>query len=152
MIGNGDRLELWFMAFACAWIICGIAASAVYRRSKGKAILSVAPDNALFVEKWTSGRELGGIRSLGGANNCLIVAVTIDTLSVTPCFPFTLLFLPEIWGLEHRIPTRDIRSVEERTGILRSTQVIAFGFGRKIELRLRDPEGFRQASKKAGVA
>jgi hypothetical protein len=147
MTPDGEFPSFWIIILPWVWILGWIVVSAFYRRSKGKAVLTRAPEDSLFVEKWTSGRELGGIRTLGGAKNCLIVAVTIDTLFVSPCFPFSLMFLPEIWGLEHRIRTRDIRSVDRRQGIFGSTQVVTFEGSRRLELRLRNPQGFERALK-----
>ena len=47
---------------------------------------------------------------LGGARNCLLIALTDSELYVIPQFPFNLMFLPEIYGLEAHIPFNQIHT------------------------------------------
>ena len=96
------------------WILLWVVASIIYRSSRGKAILPSKPKNSLFCEGWASGHSNTNIfTKLGGARNCLLVAVTPDALIIQPRFPFNLMFLPEIYGLEYRIPGLNIRAVEK---------------------------------------
>ena len=71
--------------------------------------------------------------------------MTRDTLFIMPCFPFSLMFLPEVWGLDHSIDLRRIDHIEERSGPFGHSQTIHLHDDRKIELRLRNPGGFRRA-------
>ena len=63
------------------------------------------PDpHALFVERWASARAGNGpIARLATARNCLQVQLTATELVVTPHFPFTLGFMPELYDYDKRI-------------------------------------------------
>jgi hypothetical protein len=114
------------------WVLLWIVASIVYRRSRGKAILPSKPKNSLFYEGWASGHSNSNIfTKLGGAHNCLLVAVTPDSLIIQPRFPFNLMFLPEIYGLEYRIPGLNIRTVEKKGRM----------FGKGVEIQFIDIDG-----------
>ncbi|MGA9657849.1 MAG: hypothetical protein WBQ60_01945 [Asticcacaulis sp.] len=72
---------------------------------KQKPIFPKIPSGAPYVEKRGSGHsEKSWLTRLGGAGNCLQVYVDKGRLTVIPFFPFTLMFLPEIYDLEHVIP------------------------------------------------
>jgi hypothetical protein len=136
--------------FGFLWLATLIGASAIYRRSKGKPIRPEPPPNSIFVEKWTSGRSLRSfLTRLGGANNCLLVAVTHDSLIIRPHFPFTLGFLPEFYGLDWSIPRSKIKRVSTKRGIIKDSVLIEVSLPRgesgAVELRLRDPESFKAA-------
>jgi len=121
-----------FFAGPLLWISLCVVASVVYRRSRGKAIWPSKPENCMFYESWTSGHSNSSIfTKLGGARNCLLVAVTPDSLVIQPQFPFNLMFLPEIYGLEYSIPALNIRAVAERGRIL----------GRGVEVEFIDLDG-----------
>ena len=137
--------EIAFAIAAWVWIAMVVLASVAYRWRRQKPIFARSPDDCLFEENRTSGRELGSIRAIGGASNALKVCVTRDTLHVMPCFPFSLMFLPEIWGLEHKIDARLIQKVEQRSNLFGRTEVITTQDGRSIELRLRNAEDFTRA-------
>ena len=93
------------------WISAWVGASVVFRVSKGKPLWPSAPPNARFVERRASGNCLDTLWSrLGGARNCLLVTLTDTELYVSPQFPFNLMFLPEIYGLEDRITYDRIRN------------------------------------------
>lgn len=114
------------------WILLWVVASIIYRKSRGQAILPSKPKNSLFYEGWASGNSNRNIfTKLGGAHNCLLVAVTPDSLIIQPRFPFNLMFLPEIYGLEYRIPGLNIRTVE-KTGRI---------FGKGVEIQFIDVGG-----------
>ena len=111
------------------WILLWVVASIIYRNSRGKAILPSKPKNSLFYEGWASGHCNTNIfTKLGGAHNCLLVAITPDSLIIQPRFPFNLMFLPEIFGLEYRIPGLNIRAVEKKGRI----------FGKGVEIKFID--------------
>jgi len=132
------------------WIASVIAASIVFRRVTGRPIRAVAPGNSSFVETRASGRSLRKIISrIGGARNCLMVAVTTSKLVICPQFPFTLMFLPEIYGLEIDVPRSRIKDVRIEKGFFSRRVVVdylsAHGASRSFELRLSDPDAFRKA-------
>lgn len=137
--------------FGVGWVALVTFLSVMYRRSRGKPICRPQFQNALFLETWRSGRSLkNALTRLGGARNCLWIAVTDDTLLVAPHFPFNLLFLPEIYHLEHSVPGPSIRNVEIADGFLirgriRITMKKRDSDDETIELHLRDPEGFIRA-------
>jgi hypothetical protein len=116
------------------WIAFVIALSIVVRRRAGKVLMPRIADNAIFAERWASGRMAG---------NCLLVAVTTDALTVAPRFPFNLMFLPEIYGLEKDIPLPTIARVERLRGWPGNNVAVFYGDPtRKLLLRLRDPDAF----------
>jgi hypothetical protein len=93
------------------WISGWIAASVVFRLNRGKPLWPSAPRNSRFVERWASGSCLDTLWGrLGGARNCLLVTLSDTELYVSPQFPFNLMFLPEIYGLEDRISYDRIRN------------------------------------------
>ncbi len=92
-----NPFPVWFPFLAVGWIVFVIGVSIVFRRSRGKPLFPKVPVDAIYVEKSASGRW---------ASNCLLVAVTQKALSVVPKFPFNLMFLPEVYGLERTIPIR----------------------------------------------
>jgi hypothetical protein len=133
---------------AILWLAAVIAASIFYRRQSGKPVIPRRPPDAAFSEGFASGRRMSNLFTrLGGANNCLLVTVTPSEFMVVPRFPFNLLFMPEIFGLELRIPRSSIRSVERRKTFLGDWFTISFFTGRpdRIALKLRDPDGFARA-------
>jgi len=145
-------------AFAVAWILAWALASVVVRRSQRKPIVAQAPKDALFVERWTSGRSVANaIARLGGARNCLMVAVKRKGgLIVQPHFPFSLFFMPEVFGVEGYPSRADIHDVKIRRGLFgRALVTVIFRDGPrshgKLELRLREPGRFIEALKTAGI-
>ena len=144
----------WFPFVAIGWIVFAIIISAVIRVRRGKVLFPKPSSNALFSERICSGRSFSTIWArVGGARNCLLVTLTEKTLAVTPHFPFNLIFLPEIYGLEHNIDISAIRDVTEKKGILGSSVTVAFTGLReqRFELRLRHQDGFLQALRKLRV-
>jgi hypothetical protein len=73
-----------------------------------------------------------------------MVYVQRNELIVTPKFPFTLMFLPEIYGLEVRVPLSAITSVAPTRFLFGRALRITFveGGPPPLELRLRDEDGF----------
>jgi hypothetical protein len=130
-----------------AWVVACLVASVVHRRLRGKPLVSRVPAGSVHVERWTSGRSNRSLLArLGGANNCLLVAVTPDFLVVRPHFPFTLMFLPELFALELEIPRSAITRVEHQRGLLGSTVAVRFreadGRPGLVEFRLRNAAEF----------
>lgn len=140
--------NLWIFAIPFLWIAAVFAASVLFRRSKGKPIFPRMPDDAAFSERGCSGRSLGGVLSrIGGANRCLLVAVRDKQLVVTPQFPFNLMFLPEIYGLDVAVPIAEITSITPITSFFRKALRIEFGPNgpADMELVVRDEVGFTHA-------
>lgn len=107
-----------------------VVASVIYRLGAGKPIYPKLPSRALYAERWASGPF---------AYNCLLVSVTASSLSVVPKFPFNLMFLAEIYGLERSIPLASIHSVQQ-TG---SNVAVLYGADQQtLRLRLSKPDQF----------
>lgn len=97
-------------------ILIGILAlatgSVVYRLQKTKPIMKTDFPETRFIETWCSGRSNRNILArLAGAKKFLWVVVTKDYLHVSPHFPFSLMFLPEAFGLDHQVPGKSIIDV-----------------------------------------
>lgn len=145
-----DRFAIAFVAFAWLWLGGWIAASVIYRRRRGKPIRPRPPEDALFTASGVSGcSHRSWLTRIGGARKCLLVWITPTTLAVTPSFPFDLLFLPEVYDLEHEVALRDIRSLERRKTLLGPILVLRFevssGGIREFALRMRYDAPFVQA-------
>ena len=87
---------------------------------------------------------------MAGARNCLWVAVTEDSLQVGVHFPFSLMFLPEIYGLEFAVPGNRIRSAERVPGMLRNDWVRVTvertsGKEEAFDISTGDADGFLRA-------
>lgn len=145
-------------ALPLLWVAGWIVGSIIYRRHHGKPVFPDLPPDALFAERATSGRSLRSlVTRFGGARNAIHVGVTREALVVTPFFPFNLMFMPEIFGLEAAIPRRAILAVEERkpffprswtltpTRTVRVTFQNAAGGEEALEFDLRDAAGFLRA-------
>src|SRR5262245_12022337 len=97
---------------AIAPLVVLIIESILYRRHHGKPVLFFGLHDATYQQRSASGRSnRSWLTKLGGAANCLVVAVARGRLIVRPWFPFTLMFLPEIYGLECDLPVGDILGV-----------------------------------------
>ena len=147
-VGLAESGRLLGFFATLAWILLVAAASVGYRLYKGRYILRPRFPNALFCEKWRSGRSHRNlITRLGGASGCLWVAVTADELLVGPHFPFNLLFLPEMYGLEYRASGADIEMVALRRTLFGGQRAVVElrtgqGVRETFELALRDPDKF----------
>jgi hypothetical protein len=131
MMGD-DQFPVWFFWLSLIWIVFLVLLSVVIRKARDKPIVPKVPQNALYAERSASG---------GMASNCLIVAVTPDALVVTPRFPFNLMFLPEIYGMEHNVPRSTITQVSAARS-WGSNVTISRREGRDLKLKVRDPAGF----------
>jgi hypothetical protein len=137
--------------FTCLWILGRVAASVVYRKRAGKYIFTPRRPDALFSERWISGRgHKPFLFGRSGTSNCLWLTVTADRLLVGLIFPYNLLFFPERLGLEYDLPASDIVEVTlkpRRFG--RPIATVRFrsddGTAQELELMLRDTEGFINA-------
>jgi len=139
---NQDPFPAWLVFLAIGWIVFMVGASVVFRRSKGKPVFPTVPSDALFVDKWASGLW---------ASNCLLVVVTNETLSVVPKFPFNLMFLPEIYGLERTIPVGAIREVRRLRGLGLGNNVAVHYGDAELRLKVRNPQGFLDAIARSSI-
>lgn len=127
------------------WIGGWTAASVWFRRAKGKPIIPQKPIAAEFLEDRCSGRSLRNrLTRIGGAHNCLLVHVSDGQLVVTPRFPMNLMFLPELFGLDIRVSTASISSVEVTKRLWSRMLRISFHSVdlAPIELKLHDERRF----------
>jgi hypothetical protein len=101
-----------FLALALIWTIAWMAYF-LWRRSRtGPQFPSLDQVTVLFRERFASGAShLTWITRLGGAQNCLSVTLTDSELWITTFFPFTA--FAGFYDLEHRIPTIQLRSVQQ---------------------------------------
>jgi hypothetical protein len=114
---------LWALAIAL-WFVASVA----YRIGSGKGLFARPSPGAVFVERWASGRAgTGPIARLSTARNCLQVQVTGSELLVSPHFPFSLGFMPEIYDYDKRIALDAVRKVTRLDGRLADTVEIAYG-------------------------
>lgn len=126
------------------WIALVILASIVYRIYSTKGTLKIPTHEILFSERWASGASHKNfLTKLGGAANCLSVSVSRTALVVRPMFPFNLMFLPEIYDLEHAISRNKIKNITDADG--KSVDIdyeMDDGSIRRIVLSLRKKDEF----------
>jgi hypothetical protein len=139
-----------FFSIGVAWIVLVIVASLIYRSRKQKQLPDIPDADLRFSELGASGRSYKNfITKLGGARGCLVVKLGRQGLLVRPFFPFNLMFLPEIYDLEHFIPREKIRNVKPVKGFFGKYVLIDFeterGQQKRIELRLRKQDEFLKA-------
>ena len=122
--------------FAWWWLLLPIGGSVLYRISRGKPVLFFGVRGASFQERNASGRSNRSVLTrFGGARGCLVVAVVGDRVVIRPWFPFTLMFMPEIYNLEFEFFVRDI---------VDATTVESFA-GKRIDLSFRNSAGETEA-------
>jgi hypothetical protein len=129
------------------WLALVVVGSALVRRSRRKPVFFFSVANAIFQEHRASGCSTDSWwRRLGGARNCLVVAVTPERLIIRPHFPFNLMFLPEIYGLEFDVPRASVTEVIADHSFLRRRVRIAFRDEdqtlRTMSLFLKRPDAF----------
>ena len=135
---------------ASTWLLVWVGASIIYRLSHGKPVLFFGVGGASFQERTASGRSnRNWLRQLGGARNCLVVAVVGDRVVIRPWFPFTLMFLPEIYRLEYDLPVSDVLEARTRESVFRRRVELSIrnsaGESESLTLHLREPETFLAA-------
>ncbi|MBV8467492.1 MAG: hypothetical protein JO218_16250 [Burkholderiales bacterium] len=133
-----------------AWLVFGGLASLLFRLTRDKPIVARTPVDAVFSERFSSGRSLRHWWMLiGSANGCLCISLTRHELKVAPEFPFSLFFLPEIFDLDVAVPLGNVRAVARRTFFFKPVLRIEYegdlGERQVLELILRKPEAFEQA-------
>ncbi len=122
-------IYLWLAGLV--WMVGVVTFTIIRRRKKGQPLTRPEFDDALFLEKWRSGRsDRNVLARLGGASNCLWVAVTREGLRIAPHFPFNLM-PTNLLGLEHNIPATAIQWVAPNEGLL----------GRMVRIRITNEKG-----------
>ena len=105
-------------------LFAGIA-SVLYRLQKTKPIMKAGFPQPRFSEVWCSGRsDRNTLARLLIAKNILWVMVTKDELHVSPHFPFSLMFFPEAFGLDHRVPGKNILHLREVSSTAGKSSVV----------------------------
>ena len=128
---------------AFAWVFFVILASILYRTYKKNKLPKLLDSDVKFSEKMASGRSLKNwATKIGGARNCLVVQVSNDGLLVRPFFPFNLMFLPEVYDLEHFIPLERIKKIEPNNNKIRIDFETEKGVKNSLELRLKQHQKF----------
>ena len=117
------------------WIVLVAVASVIYRRRSGKPIFPTIPEDAIYAEKRAGSPW---------ASRCLLVVVTPEVLAITPTFPFTLLFLPEIYRTEKAIWLSSIKNVEVRSSLRPLNTRVVLKDGKMLRLRLARPRSFAE--------
>ncbi|MCW3107701.1 MAG: hypothetical protein JWQ09_2207 [Segetibacter sp.] len=138
---------LYSPMFTFLWIGSFILASVIYRKSKGKPLYPRTPSDSIYSEKWASGySNKNFITKLGGARNCLLVAITPTHLVISPLFPFNLMFLPEVYGLEYKIRKENLRKISESSKFLFKVVTLDFisesGESLSMSLKLKNNQFF----------
>ena len=142
-----SRLAILLMT-ACVVVI--LALSVEYRLSNNKPIFRPEFTEVRFLETWRSGRSTRDlITRLSPLRCCLWIAITRNELWVSPHFPFNLLFIPEFFHLDFRIPGRKITSVTEQEAVpfprFRIHFLHATGEEDSLEVVVRDIVTFKEA-------
>jgi hypothetical protein len=130
-------------------ICAALAGSIVYRAVKGKPILRPAFSDLRFADTWCYGRsDRSFLARAAGAPYLLWVAVTDDTLHVSPHFPFNLMFFAEAFGWDHRVPAKSIVDVRNSA---RNPAGVAVRYRHRtgdeelLELFVSNPPGLEKA-------
>lgn len=143
-----DFNPLWLAPFIPVfWIGGGILLSIYLRVRAGKPIRTTIPPDAVFAEGMASGHSRKNlITMVGGARGCLQVFVHGGALTIRPFFPLNLMFLPEIYDLEHVVPLTDITGARRRGFLIFSGIDVQFvtrnGDERTVRLRLAKADEF----------
>ena len=151
-----QQIEKYFpvyFAISALWLLGWVIASVVHRRAHGRPVLFRTVPNADFIENTASGHShRTWYTKLGGASRCLVVAIDRGRLILRPQFPFNLMFLPEIYGLEHELPVDRVSSVVFKQGRFRNLIDVQFrdtdGGDEHVTLYLKRPDDFLNALKR----
>ena len=129
-----------------AWVLFVAVLSVIYRTNKGKPVFFWSVSDAEFIVHFASGHAGRSLFSaLAGASSCLVVAIAHGRFIVRPWFPFNLLFLPEICGLECDVPLDWVVSAECSESRFSVRRIVVQYQDELLQthtlsLRFRDPE------------
>ena len=123
------------------------ALSIAYRRRSGKPLVASTRPGAAFSERWASARIGSGLMArLGTARNCMHVQVIDSELHLHPHFPFTIGFMPELYGLDLVVPVESISSAMITGGNYAKIVEVVYrtpgGDLNTVQLLLRNAESF----------
>ncbi len=127
-----DGPAIWEAVSPILGLLTWLGASLLYRTLMGKPIFFQKPLAPTFYQGNASGYSHRNVITwLGRAHNCLVVQVSDDELYIHPHVPFNWLFLPEIYGLEYKVPLHKIITA----------RVLKKWYGRRVELEFRTSGG-----------
>lgn len=127
------------------------ASSILYRLSKVKPLLKPDFPDSRFSETWSSGQSSRNfLARLAGAKSFLWIIVTKDHLHASPHFPLNLMFLPEAFGWDHRVPGKTILDVRETSPASQQRRVLiryrhATGDEERLELQVSNVPALMKA-------
>jgi hypothetical protein len=145
-----NPLPAWARLIPFLSVVAWLGASLGYRRMRGKPLFYARLPGTKYRQTNASGRShRSRITSLGGASRVLVVQVTADELDIHLQPPFNWFFMPEIYGLEYRVPLSSVRSAELRKGLFRTAVDVVMTTqergDEKVTLYLAHPEDFLNA-------
>ena len=154
---DDDRTFFILFGLCGAWVVGVFLVSFLVRRARQKPIFPQIPPGTLYAESLGGGySEKSLLTRIGGASGCLQVYVAAGYLTVTPFFPFNLMFLPEFYDLEHVIPVGDIIEASARKVLFRHGLRIVYrtpnGGNRALVLWLKNPEALKAAIGKSSAS
>ena len=128
-------------------LLLWVAVSIAYRLRSGKPLVACTRPGSVFAERWMSARIGSGLLArLGTARNCMHAQVTSSELHLHPHFPFTIGFMPELYGLDLVIPLERISSATITGGNYAQIVEVVYrtsgGDQNTIQLLLRNAESF----------
>jgi hypothetical protein len=146
---RSSNFPIYFFLFGVTILVLKTWRNYIRLRADDGAVRPIAPANAIFSESGASGySEKSLMTRLGGASRCLLVWASRSELSIQSTFPFSVITYDYNNDLRHRIPLRNISSVERRAD---STVRVAFadteGVTHSLVLRLKRPDGLIAALK-----
>jgi hypothetical protein len=146
---RSSNFPAYFFLFAMTLLVLKTWRNYIRLRGDGGAVRPAAPPNALFSESGASGySEKSFMTRIGGASRCLLVWASRSEFSVQSTFPFSVITYDYNNDLRHRIPVRNISSVERPSDS--SVRVVfsdAEGAMHSLVLRLKRPDGLIAALK-----
>lgn len=144
----GELTVLNDFLFASAWLVVGVLLSLLYRIFiKGKFPKS-QEGAIIFHEAYVSGRSYrNALTRAAGAGLSLVVELTEHELSIRPLVWGRLMFIPEIFDLEHRIDVHRIISIRESSWWGLKSVIVEFSLSERsigrFEICVRRRDVFR---------
>lgn len=146
LFSNFDLL----LALAFIWCISCFALFAWLRYRRGEWHPVIKQSHMRFSENYASGFSHKNIfTKFGGARNALSITVTNEAILTEPVAPFKWLMPFAFNDLEHYIPLKNIKKIEQVSRWGRNGVVLEFNVApattKRIELHLRYREQFLAA-------
>lgn len=138
-----NHFHLFFL-FGLLWVASAMSFMLWRRSRRGPHFPRFADVILVFREEFASGHsDKSWLTRLGGAHNCLTVAVTDDEVWVKTLFPFSA--FAGIYDLEHRIPRSAITSLKRNGKWVYLEYRLPDQSARRLNLRLRKVDEFISA-------